>query len=259
MEAETLLRSGDITGARSWLAAELRRQPGDAHLRQFFWQLIAVMGEWDKAEQQLITLSSAEPKAMMLASVYGQAITAMRQRERVIAGTERATSLVGSEPWVEALLDAQHMHFKTPGGAAAALDTAMADAPASAGSLDGEAFEWLADADPRFGPTLEAVIGSHYGVVPFAALKRIKVTEPVDLRDTVWLQVELETRTGQVSMAFVPVLYPGTVAVSDSALTLARRTDFIEANGVDTGLGQKLLTTDGPEAGILGVRDIRFG
>ena len=259
MEAEALLRSGDIVGARSWLAAELRRRPGDANLRQFFWQLIAVAGEWDKAEQQLGTLMSAEPKAMMLASVYGQAITAMRQRERVVAGTERAVSLVGSEPWVEALLDAQHAHFSTPGGAAAGLDVAMEDAPTTPGSLDGEAFAWIADADPRFGPMLEAVIGSSYGVVPFAALTRIKVTPPVDLRDTVWLQVELETKTGQTSMAFVPVPYPGTIATGDNSLILGRRTDFVTVDGVDVGLGQKLLTTDGPEAGILGARDIRLG
>ncbi len=259
MEAETLLRSGDLAGARAWLAGELRRKPGDTNLRQFFWQLIAIAGEWDKAEQQLVTLASADPKAMMMSSVYGQAINAMRQRERVIAGTERGMSLVGSEPWVEGLLDAFQQHAASPGGAAAAVEAALDAAPATPGNLDGVTFEWIADADARFGPMLEAVIGDRYGFVPFAALKRVKIDDPTDLRDTVWLPAELESRTGQTTMAFIPVIYPGTAASGDAALMLGRRTDWVERGGLEAGLGQKLIGTDGPETGILAMRDLRLG
>lgn len=259
MDAQSLLRSGDIAGARAALAGELRRAPSDVKLRQFFWQLLAVVGEWDKAEQQLRTLATTEPKAMMLGSVYGQALNAMRERAKVISGEARGVSLVGSEPWVEALLGALQATGKGQGDAAALSEAALADAPATAGTMDGEPFAWIADADLRFGPMLEAVIGDHYGFVPFAAVKRIKVSEPADLRDTVFLPVEIETLTGQVSMAFVPALYPGTEASGDDALMLARRTDWVERNGIEMGLGQRLLSTDGPENGILGVRDIRLG
>ena len=259
MDAESLLRDGDLAGARSALAGALRRAPGDVALRQFFWQLIAVAGEWDKAEQQLRALTAAEPKALMLGNVYGQAIAAMRQREAVIAGRERAVSLVGSEPWVEGLIDAVQATGQGAADAAARGEAALADAPATPGSLDGAAFAWIADADVRFGPMLEAIIGDRYGFVPFAALKRVKVAEPIDLRDKVWLQVELETRSGQTSMAFVPVLYPGTAATGDAGLMLARRTEWIETAGIEHGLGQRLLATDADEAGLLDVRDIRLG
>lgn len=259
MDAETLLRNGDIAGARAALAAALRSTPGDVRLRQFFWQLIAVAGEWDKAEQQLRTLTTAEPKALMLGNVYGQAIAGMRIRDLVLSGKERARSLVGSEPWVEGLIDAFQAICQGAPDAAARSEAALAEAPATPGSMDGEAFEWIADADFRFGPMLETIIGENYGMVPFAALKRIKVTEPVDLRDKVWLQVELETRAGQTSMAFVPLLYPGTTATGDAELLLARRTDWHEVSGVEAGLGQRVITSDGPEAGLLAVRDIRLG
>jgi type VI secretion system protein ImpE len=259
MDAQQLLRSGDIAGARAALAGELRRSPADVNLRQFFWQLLAVVGEWDKAEQQLRTLAMTEPKAMMMGGVYNQVLGAMKSRAAVIAGTERGTSLVGSEPWVEALIDALQAFGQGAGNAALLSEAALADAPATAGTMDGEAFEWIADADVRFGPMLEAVIGEHYGFVPFAALKRIKISEPVDLRDTVWLPVEIETRSGQTSMAFVPVLYPGTERTGDDALMLARRTDWSESAGVEVGIGQRLLTSDGPENGILALRDIKLG
>lgn len=259
MNAQSLLRSGDIAGARAALAGELRKAPQDAKLRQFFWQLLSVCGEWDKADQQLRTLATTEPKAMMLGSVYNQALHAMKLRAKVLSGEVRGQSLVGSEPWVEGLLDALQAFGRGDADASARSEAALEAAPTTPGTMDGEAFEWIADADQRFGPMLEAIIGENYGLVPFAAVKRVKVTEPVDLRDTVWLPVELETRSGQTSMAFVPVLYPGTEATGDNELMLARRTDWVERGNIDVGLGQRLLSTDGPENGILGVRDIRLG
>lgn len=262
MDAQSLLKSGDIAGARAALAGELRKAPQDAKLRQFFWQLLAVAGEWDKAEQQLRTLATTEPKAMMLGSVYNQALGAMRARAKVMSGEVRATSLVGSEPWVDGLLDALQAFGRGDPDAAARSEAALAEAPATAGTMDGEPFQWIADADQRFGPMLEAVIGEHYGFVPFAACKRIKVSEPSDLRDFVWLPIEIETLSGQVSMAFTPVLYPGTEATGDNGLMLARRTDWVERGGAggswEVGLGQRLLSSDGPENGILSIRDIRL-
>ena len=259
MEAEQLLRSGDIAGARAWLAGELRRSPANVQLRQFFWQLVALEGEWDKADQQLRALAAAEPKAMMLGSVYSQAIAAMKTRDAVMSGQLRPQSIVGTEPWVDGLLDALHAHMMGSPDAGARSDVALEAAPATPGSLNGDPFEWIADADLRFGPVLEVIVGENYGFIPFAALKRIKVAEPADLRDTVWLPVELETLAGQTSMAFVPVTYPGTIASKDAALILARRTDWVELNGGEVGLGQRLLATDGPESAILALRDVRFG
>jgi len=258
MDAQALLRSGDIAGARSALAGELRRSPADVNLRQFFWQLLAIYGEWDKAEQQLRALAGAEPKAMMLGSVYNQVLSATRMRGRVMAGAERGQSLVGSEPWVGGLLDALQAHATGAADAAARTEAALDAAPATAGTMDGERFNWIADADLRFGPMLEAIIGDQYGLVPFAALKRIRLSEPADLRDTVWLPIELETRSGQTSMAFTPVLYPGTETTGDPQLMLARRTDWRDGPAGETGLGQRVLGTDGPENGILAVRDIRL-
>ena len=38
-------------------------------------------------------------------------------------------------------------------------------APASAGVLDGTAFEWIADADMRLGPVCEAIINGRYYLI----------------------------------------------------------------------------------------------
>ena len=50
---------------------------------------------------------------------------------------------------------------------------AFEEAPASSGSIDGRPFEWIADADSRLGPVLEAIINGRYYWVPFARLSEV--------------------------------------------------------------------------------------
>lgn len=256
MDAQALLQSGDIAGARAALAAQLRQSPGDSKARQFFWQLIALHGEWEKAGTQLQALATAEPKAMMLAGVYNQALAAMLVRDAVWAGKERPQSIVGTEPWVEGLLDALHASTVMAPDAAARAAAALDAAPTSAGTLNGEPFGWIADADQRFGPMLEVIVGDQYGFLPFAAVKRIVAKGPEDLRDLIWMSADVELRSGQTSAVMLPVSYVGTGATGQAPLMLARATDWREANGLEIGLGQHLLTTDGPEAGLLELRQL---
>lgn len=256
MDAQALLQSGDIAGARAALAIQLRMEPGDSKARQFFWQLIALHGEWEKAGTQLQALSTAEPKAMMLASVYNQALGAMLVRDAVWAGKERPQSIVGSEPWVEGLLDALHASTVQAPDAESRAMAALDAAPASAGSLNGENFAWIGDADPRFGPMLEVIVGDQYGFLPYAAIKRVVAKGPEDLRDLIWLPVDIELRSGQTSAAMLPVTYPGTGSSSQTGLMMARSTDWREQGGLEIGLGQHILTSDGPEAGLLELRQL---
>jgi type VI secretion system protein ImpE len=258
MDAEQLFKAGDLPGARAALANELKRAPDDTRARQFFWQLLAIVGDFDKAEAQLKALGVVQASAMMLGSVYMQTIKAERLRTATFAGEIAPKSLVGTEPWVDGLLTALAATIKGAPGAAARHDSALAEAPASPGSIEGEAFEWLADADGRFGPMLEVIIGADYGFIPFAAMNRIRAAEVADLRDTVWRPAEIGLKSGQSSMAFIPARYPGTTTSGDSALILGRRTDWIETDGLETGLGQRLLATDVSDIAVLEPFDIRL-
>ncbi|GGI68216.1 hypothetical protein GCM10007973_01650 [Polymorphobacter multimanifer] len=256
MDAETLLKSGDLAGSRAALAATLRMVPGDADARQFFWQLISLHGEWEKARTQLQALATAEPKAMMMAGVYNQALAAMLTRDAVWSGRERPQSIVGAEPWVDGLLDAVHASAVQAPDAESRSAAALEAAPASAGSINGQQFEWIADADQRFGPMLEVIVGDNYGFLPIAAIKRVVCQGPNDLRDLIWLPGDIELRSGQTSAAMLPVTYPGTGGSGSAALMLARATDWRDQGGLEVGVGQHLLTTDGPEAGILELRQL---
>jgi type VI secretion system protein ImpE len=253
-QADDLLRSGDLDGARRALVAAVRGSPGDVPARLFLFQLLALAGEWDKAKAQLGTLAQMSPEAQMLSVVYGQAIDAERQREAVFAGTVRA-DVHGASDWAWPIAEAIEAAAQGRSEDADALREAGFDAaPDTPGEIDGTRFDWIADADPRFGPTIEAIIGGRYGVLPFDAVAQLTSEGPRDLRDLVWYPVEITLKAGPRIAALLPARYPGSAA--DPAERLARATGWADDG---TGSGQRLWTTsDGEDRGLLSVRSLRF-
>ena len=190
----------------------------------FLFQLLALAGEWDKAKTQLQTLASLSPEAQMLSVAYGQAIEAERLRARVFAG-EAEMPLLHQADWAVPL--ARSLALFAQGKtdeAEAARDEAFDAAPDMPGVLNDEAFEWIADADARFGPAFEAIINGRYGLVPFDAVESIKSDGPRDLRDLIWYPVTIAFRQGQSIAAMLPVRYPGSETSTDTAVRLARTT-----------------------------------
>ena len=95
MDADQLLRDGDLDGARSALVETVRSHPQDARARMFLFQLLAVAGEWDKARTHLETLARISPEAQMLATVYSMAMKAEAQRAAIFAGRDAFYNLRG--------------------------------------------------------------------------------------------------------------------------------------------------------------------
>ena len=145
------------------------------------------------------------------------------------------------------------------GGAATLRGEAFEEAPATSGTLDGRPFAWIADADSRLGPILEAVVNGRYYWVPFHRIRRIEVDEPADLRDVVWTPVHTTWANGGEGVAFVPTRYVGSEEAEDPAVRLARRTVWAEhGNGVFHGSGQRILATDADEVSLMDVRRVEL-
>ncbi len=221
----------------------------------YLFQLLAVLGEWDRAQAQLKALASLSPEAQMLSVTYGQAIAAEKARGSAFAGGQDVPVLVEGAPWVDKVAAAVAVEARGDADAAAALrDEGFGEAPDTPGVCDGKDFTWIADADPRFGPTFEAIIAGRWGLVAFASVRAFVSDGPQDLRDMVWLPVQIAFRSGQSAAAFIPARYPGSEA-GDAAVRLGRRTDWT-TNG---GLGQRLWSFDADEdVGLLSFRKILF-
>lgn len=226
----------------------------------FLFQLFAITGEWDKSKSQLEVLARLSPEARMLASVYNQCLAAEVERAAIIAG-KRTVAFHHDVDWGSDLAAAlQASGVGDLATADAHREAAFAAAPATPGTLDGEAFEWLADADGRFGPCLEAIIAGNYGLMPLCALEGLEISAPADLRDTVWAQAQFALRDGPRYAGFIPVRYPQSEASDDPEIVLGRSTAFSEGPSGVLGHGHRLLTTsEGLDVPLLNIRTITFG
>ena len=260
MQAEERLKDGDLSGALDALQAAVRADAGKASLRIFLFQLLCVTGDWKRAINQLKVSAEMDASATPMAQTYREGIVCEVYREKVFAGEK--DPLVFGEPqeWIALMLDALKLqaagHLEK---AAATRARAFDAAPAVSGEIDGQSFEWIADADMRMGPLLEAVVNGKYYWIPFSAISRLEFEAPADLRDAVWTPATMTTANGGEIVALIPTRYAGTVENGDDAAKLARKTEWVDL-GHDTfvGVGQRLLTTDLGDHAIMDIRKIRL-
>ena len=252
MLAEQRLRDGQLDAALEALQDEVRRAPSDPKLRVFLFQLLAVLGQWERALKQLQVAASFDAEALAMAQAYRELIRCEVLRAEVFQG-RRTPSVIGDpEPWLASLVQALRLTAEGHHAEAESLrQEAFSLAPASTGRIEGADFEWLADADSRLGPVLETVIRGRYHWVPMCRLRGLEVERPRDLRDLVWLPAKLRFQTGDETACFIPARYPGSERSTDDAVRLARKTVWLELGGATAcGLGQRMLVTDHSELGL---------
>jgi type VI secretion system protein ImpE len=256
--AELSLKGGDPVAALAQLQEQVRARPADPKLRVFLFQLLCVLGQWERALNQLDVASNLDPEALAMAQMYRDAVQCEAVRDGVFGGKKSPLIFGQPEQWLallieSLLLEGQGEHTRSIQLRSQAFD----EAPASAGDIDGRPFAWISDADSRLGPVLEAVINGRYYWVPFSRLSRIELEPPEDLRDMVWIPARLQFENGGESVALIPTRYPGSSSAADGLIALARKTIWEEiAPDSHRGLGQRVLVTDADEVPLLEVRTI---
>jgi type VI secretion system protein ImpE len=256
--AEQALKQGDAVQALKLLTEQVRARPQDAKSRVFLFQLLVVLGQWDRALNQLKVVGELDAGTLPMVQTYREAIACEALRLQVFAG-RKAPMLFGQpETWVALLIEAMLREGQAEPDAARQLrEQALEQAPASSGTLDGQRFAWIADADTRLGPTIEAVINGRYYWLPWNRLTKVDIDPPEDLRDAVWMPAHFEFTNGGDVVGLIPTRYPDTDLAAGDMLTLSRRTDWREsAPGVSVGLGQRLIATDAGEYALMDIRSV---
>lgn len=256
--AEESLKLGDLGAALARLQEDVRAQPAEPKLRIFLFQLLCVLGQWERALNQLKVASSLDPIALAMAQMYGEAVRCEAIRAEVFAGNKAPMVLGEPDQWLALLIESLLVAGRgEPARSEELRLRAFDEAPPSGGTLDGRRFEWIADADSRLGPVIEAIINGKYYWVPYSRISKITLEEPEDLRDIVWLPAHLEFSNGGEAVALIPSRYPGSEASDDGGIALGRKTVWEEvAPGNFQGLGQRLITTDGDNTALLEIRSI---
>lgn len=239
-------------------------RPNDLEARSALWQLFAARGELDRAHKQLDAMVGIDSSWSVEALSCQALLKAEAEREQVLRGA-RAPRCLGEPPaWFGKLATAlaalgeQPLALKPTGlaEAAASLREAQQLAESRRGSFNGQAFDWLCDADARFGPCLEAVIRGTYLWVPWQLLHAISARPPTEMRDRIWVHALLDFGDEGSLEAFLPARYPAP-AGDDERLGRVTRWSPLDADSY-IGHGQRTLLTDVGEFGLLDLRELRL-
>lgn len=260
MTAEEHIKAGNLDEALAAAREGVRNAPVEAGPRILLFQLYSVLGQWERALTQLNVLNDMDADCMLLARIFQPVLQCEALREEVFAG--KRGPLIFGEPveWIGLLVQANQLLAEGKTGPALELrDHAFEAAPATPGKMNGQPFEWIADADSRLGPMIEAIIDGKYYWVPFVRVRSISIQPPQDLRDLVWTAAQFVWVNGGESPGFIPTRYPGSAEAADNSLRLARKTEWTDqGNDLFFGLGQRMLATDQSETALTEVRLIEL-
>lgn len=255
-EVSRALKDAKLSVALDLLQNKVRADAASPQLRLSLLQLLCVLGQWERAENQLKVLDSFGSQDKAWLGVLGQSLLGEALRRDVFAG--KTTPLVLGEPsaWVAKLIQALR---GDPAAQAKLRTEAFEAAPAVAAKVNGAEVPWLADADSRLGPVLEALMDGKYYWVPFERIERLSISVPTDLRHLVWIPAQAKWTSGGESPVLIPTRYVGTETASDDRLRLARLTTWEELPGGQyRGLGQRLFTAGETDFPLLEVRTVEF-
>lgn len=230
MTAKELFQSGKLSEAVQALGAELRENPTDAKRRTFLFELLCFAGEFDRAEKQLNVLAGENKDAEMGAILYHSALHAERVRHDLF----------------------QKKDYPVTG-----------EAQSRPGTLNGQPFESIEDADPRIGARLELFAAGAYLWIPFEHIESVELQAPHRLRDLLWSPAIVRTgpafRGTELGEVLVPVLSPFSWRHPNDAVRLGRATEWAQEDGGEmVPFGQRMLLVDGEDFPILEVRKLEF-
>ena len=263
MNAEALIREGDLQGALTDLQSHIRSDPSNVSSRIFLFELLSMLGDWPRATKQLDVLADLDPGSLAIVHLYRDAILCEQLRVSVFSGANSPLVFGEPEEWLARLTEAlrlsneQHASEEVEQVLADNLSQAYELAPEVSGTVNGEEFAWIADGDSRLGPVLETVINGKYYWVPFNRISQVVIEAPQNLREFVWMPANFVWANGGESFGLIPTRYVGSDQCEDSRLQSARLTEWAEfGDGLYTGLGQRMLTTDNGDYPLMDVREI---
>jgi type VI secretion system protein ImpE len=228
MNAQQLYEAGRIDEAVKELGSTLRGDPANVRARTFLFELLCFAGEYDRAAKQLDIIADSSQEAGMGALLYRSALHAERNRQEMFQNGLVSPATSPSE---------------------------------ISGTLNGQRFSSIADADPRLGARLEVFAAGQYTLIPFASLAEVHVEPPKRLRDLLWASARVKAGPKFQDFEFGEVLVPAVAPLAwrhpDAEVRLGRAIAWESSgNGAEIPLGPKMLLVDEELIPILDVREL---
>ena len=230
MSAQELFKAGKLNEAIEALGVEVRDNPTDARRRTFLFELLCFKGDYDRAEKHLNILADATPDSRVGAILYFSALHAERLRQDLFEKKDYPVAPASGNP--------------------------------RGGTINGQPFEILEDADPRVGPRLEIFAAGAYLWIPFEHIESIELEAPKRLRDLLWAPALVRTgpafKDKELGEVLLPILAPFSWKHPDDSVKLGRATEWAEVDGMNVPSGQRMFSVDDEDFPLLDIRKIEF-
>src|SRR5438309_6634848 len=98
MTVEEHIKAGQLNEALAQAQEAVRKTPAEARPRILLFQLLSVLGQWERALTQLNVLRDLDPECMVLAEIFRPVLQCEALREEIFAG--KRSPLIFGEPMV---------------------------------------------------------------------------------------------------------------------------------------------------------------
>jgi len=260
MNAKDLIQAGRLSEARAQLTAEVKAAPSDSGKRTLLFQVLAFLGEWEKAERHLDMVAALDPRSAMGVQVYKDAINAEKERRAVMAGQRLPGFITDTPPYLGLYLTAWgKLREGNLDEATSLYRRVEKERAVVSGSMQGKKFRGFSDTDAFLSSFLEVIVHDRYAWVPFGSMAELSVDRPKKLFDLLWISARLMTWEGIDLRCYIPVLYEGSSAQEDERIRLGRMTDWLPLGGpFCKGVGQRVFQVGKDEIPILELTEVSF-
>ena len=236
MTPTELFQEARLTEAIAAQRAVVDMRSDDVRERLVLAELLAFGGDRNEVRRQLDYLTSGPPEIQDYLAEWRRLLAADDARHAGI----RPGFLVDPPPHILRRLQADELI--SAGREEEALDVSDdADDLAACveGYVDGRPFNGWRDADDLLGPVVEAFHGDRYVWIPVEQIRKLRLEEGDELRDTLYRPATVWLTDGQQFEIDLPGLYTGTGVHPEDGIRSGAGVDWIERGGLMRGLGAR--------------------
>jgi type VI secretion system protein ImpE len=260
---------------------QVLKNPENSGMHFLLFELLVLVQDFSEAEKALLEIQKIESKSSAFAFDFWMGIlqAETKRHQFFVGGTEGPGFLLEPPPYTSMFINAisalsklkidfgkdpfleEVKHFPPEmKEIEAEIQKASSQVPQISGTLDGDKFQTISDADDFLKPFLEAFLPGSYIWLPWEQIRSISFASPQSYPDVIWRRAHIELKDEFPQKVFwIPSLYPRAKNVADS-FKLGNLTGFhiLSTGGLKIAYGQRDIQTEKVLKGIRQVSHIDF-
>ncbi|MER0403946.1 type VI secretion system accessory protein TagJ [Vibrio vulnificus] len=231
------LSRSELGLAKEALIKEIKLAPKNATIRSKFIELLCIMGEFERADEQLMQSIKLFPEYLPGASQIRHLVKAAQARKDFFAGAASAQFIEGTEKLGETIVQfilaqKENNHEEL----ISVCERAEQSRQALQFEINGVRYEDVRDLDDRLGGFIELFSSAgNYFLVPMDHIHYLELKPATNMLETLWRPCEFDIQGLGEGEAHFPMTYVDSESGNQK---LGRETDWKNVLGTDHCIGQ---------------------